>query len=121
MEVTEIRPADNIAASPLNRFEVDPAVLIAAHRHARSGGLAIIGHYHSHPRGEAIPSTVDAKMAQMDGEIWLLVGGDGEAKAWRALRGGPLHKCFEPAELTVSPQGRLAPDGGGRHEGAALV
>lgn len=120
-EVVEVRPAANVAADPRTRFEVDPSVLISAHRQARGGGLAVLGHYHSHPRGEPVPSLVDAAMAQLEGEIWLLVGRGGEARAWRAVLGGTLHGCFEPAELTVSPQARVAPEGGDRHESTDLA
>lgn len=118
--VTQVRPAANIAAQPRHRFEIDPAVLIAAHRSARAGGPAIIGHYHSHPSGTALPSSVDAAMAQRNGELWLIVGGDGAITGWRAVMpgtSGTLHDCFEPVELTGSPQGALAPAPSGRHEG----
>ena len=117
--VMQLRPATNIAAQPLHRFEIDPAVLIAAHRAARDGGPAIIGHYHSHPSGLALPSAVDAAMAQRDGEVWIIVGGDGAITAWRAVMPGTsaaLHDCFEAVELTGSPQGALAPAPSGRHE-----
>lgn len=122
--ITQLRPASNIAAQPLHRFEIDPAVLVAAHRAARAGGPEIIGHYHSHPAGPALPSAIDAAMAQGDGEIWLIVGRDEAISGWRASKpGGPhwLHDCFEPVELTGSPQGALAPDPSGRHEGQDIA
>lgn len=81
-EVTAIRPAANIGASPQDSFELDPATLIACHRAARAGGPAVIGHYHSHPRGSATPSARDAAAAS-GGEIWLIVAG-GSAAAFRA-------------------------------------
>jgi len=120
--VSEIRPAINVAADPLHRFEVDPALLIATYREARAGGLDIIGHYHSHPAGEAVPSAVDAEMARAEGEIWLLAGGDGTLRAWRARRGGTLHGRFEPVELmTGSPQPLLARAVPERHEDAGIA
>ena len=118
-QVTQLRPAANIAAQPHHRFEIDPAVLIAAHRAARAGGPAIIGHYHSHPSGTASPSAIDAAMAQRNGELWLIVGSDGAITGWRAVMPGTsaaVHDCFEPMELTGSPQGALAPAPSGRHE-----
>jgi proteasome lid subunit RPN8/RPN11 len=120
-EVVEICPTKNVAAHPEHRFEVDPAVLIKAHRAAREGGLEVVGHYHSHPKGEAVPSAVDAAMAQVDGEIWIVVGRSGEVRGWRAKRGGELHGCFGPVELTGSPQPPLAPAELGGHEGSAVV
>lgn len=109
--VTSILPAANVAGLPEHRFEIDPTVLLAAHRAARAGGPAILGHYHSHPAGPATPSPVDAAMAEGGGEIWLIVGGDGSMGAWRAGAGGALHDRFEPVEMTVLPQHGLAPGG----------
>lgn len=76
-------PAANIAPDPARHFELDPAVLIAAHRAARAGGPAIIGHYHSHPSGAAIPSATDKACAAPDGSLWLIIAG-GKARLWRA-------------------------------------
>ncbi|MBX9796354.1 M67 family metallopeptidase [Sphingomonas sp.] len=81
--VTVVVPCRNVAADPARRFEIDPAALIAAHRAARDGGPAVIGHYHSHPGGAAAPSSADTAMAAQDGAIWLILGA-GEIAAWRA-------------------------------------
>ncbi|HZV19278.1 MAG TPA: M67 family metallopeptidase [Sphingobium sp.] len=97
--VAAIRPAANVAAEPRHFFEIDPVVLLQAHREARSGGPAILGYYHSHPEGTPTPSLVDAAMAQGNGEIWLLIGGTGSARAWRAVPVGQLHGRFEPMAL----------------------
>ncbi|MBN8820155.1 MAG: M67 family metallopeptidase [Sphingomonas sp.] len=102
-------PCANVAADPLHRFEIDPAMLLAAHKAARAGGPAIIGHYHSHPTGEPAPSSVDAAMAQGTGELWLIVGRDGTLAAWRASPTGRLHGRFDPVEMTASPHPDLAP------------
>lgn len=81
--ITAILPAANVAADPARHFELDPAVLIAAHRAARQGGLGVLGHYHSHPSGRAEPSRTDAACARPDGTLWLIVGGEG-ARLWVA-------------------------------------
>ena len=44
--IHDVQPCRNIAADPASRFEIDPAQLLAAHRAARAGGPAIVGHYH---------------------------------------------------------------------------
>jgi proteasome lid subunit RPN8/RPN11 len=113
--VIAIAAAANVAADPVSRFEIDPAVLLAVHRAARAGGPAILGHYHSHPAGRCVPSPVDAAMAEGAGEIWLIIGRDGAAAAWRAGPSGSLHGRFEPVELTVRPHGPLAPPEPERH------
>lgn len=78
--IEEARPAANLAADPLRRFEVDPAALIAAHRAARSGGLPVIGYYHSHPSGHPVPSATDCEHAGGDGSVWAIVAP--EAAGW---------------------------------------
>jgi proteasome lid subunit RPN8/RPN11 len=88
-------PAANVAADPARHFEIDPAVLIAAHREARGGGAAVIGCYHSHPQGCAEPSATDAAMAASDGGYWLIVTGD-DVQAWQTQPGRPR---FIPARL----------------------
>lgn len=78
-------PARNVAADPFNRFEIDPQALIAAHREARAGGRAVIGYYHSHPTGAALPSATDRAHAAGDGRIWAIVApgaADPDAIGW---------------------------------------
>ena len=90
----------NVAADPARRFEIDPARLLAAHRDARGGGLRVIGHYHSHPSGDPMPSPRDAADAATDGSIWILVAG-GVLSAWRAVAAGELHGRFDPVALAL--------------------
>lgn len=106
--VTAIRPAANVAEMTRHFFEIDPAVLLRAHREARAGGPAILGHYHSHPEGNPTPSPVDAAMAQGNGEVWLIVGSDGATRAWRAVPFGRLHGRFESMGL-ISPKAPSTP------------
>lgn len=96
--VADIRPAANVAAQPETRFEIDPAVLIAAHRDARAGGLQVIGCYHSHPGGRAQPSAEDARLASPDGQYWIILGADG-VTAWQAVARGDVHDRFIPVAL----------------------
>jgi proteasome lid subunit RPN8/RPN11 len=99
--ITSARPAPNIAADPARTFEIDPALLIAAHKAARSGGPRLIGHYHSHPNGRLIPSLRDADAAE-PGMIWLIVA-DGAAALFRAQRGGGIEGMFCRIALDVRP------------------
>ncbi|PZU09483.1 MAG: peptidase [Sphingobium sp.] len=86
MDIAEVHPAPNVAADRARHFEIDPATLIAAHRAAREGGASVLGHYHSHPSGIALPSATDVASASPDGSLWLIVGG-GQATLWRAEAG----------------------------------
>lgn len=98
--VRAIRPAANVAPDPARHFEIDPAVLVAAHREARRGGLAVVGHYHSHPSGVAEPSATDAACAAPDGALWLIVG-DGQARCWRAGDAGAGAVRFDEAPIRI--------------------
>jgi len=93
--VEQALPAANVAADPARFFEVDPVVLLAAHRAARSGGPAILGCYHSHPHGPPSPSPRDAAAAAPDGWLWLILGMAGEGM-WRAVANGTVHGRFDP-------------------------
>ncbi|WP_176595851.1 MULTISPECIES: M67 family metallopeptidase [Sphingobium] len=94
-----ILPAANVAPDPARHFELDPAVLIAAHRAARGGGARIVGHYHSHPGGVPVPSATDAACAAADGSLWLIVGG-GIARLWLAT-GQDENARFVEASLVI--------------------
>lgn len=91
----------NVASDPVRAFEIDPADLFSAHRAARGGGPRVIGHYHSHPTGRALPSARDAAMAPPDGALWLIVGG-GDVTAWRAVARGVIEGRFEPVALAIA-------------------
>jgi proteasome lid subunit RPN8/RPN11 len=102
--IAAAQPCRNVATDPRARFEIDPAALIAAHRAARAGGPALVGCYHSHPRGNAMPSPRDAADAQANGWLWLIVG-DGEVRAFRAVKVGSVDERFEPIRIVPSHPG----------------
>ena len=97
-QITGYQPARNIADNPERAFELDPAALLAAHRAARNGGPAVIGHYHSHPDGPAQPSPRDAAAAGGDGQLWLIVTAS-DWSLWRAEARGALHGMFAPVNV----------------------
>jgi len=100
--ISAILPCANLAPDPARRFEIDPAALIAAHRAARGGRARIVGHYHSHPTGLAIPSARDAADAIEDGVIWLIVADD-VVRAWRTVRDGGVEGRFDECRLREVP------------------
>lgn len=93
--VSSIEAVANLASTD-DAFEVDPAVRIALQRRLREAGegLRVIGHYHSHPFGEAHPSARDRACAEEAGLVWLIVsaGPDGarEIGAYVAASGPAL-------------------------------
>ena len=80
--IETIGPARNVHRTPETHFEIDPQALINAHRAARRGGPEVIGYYHSHPNGIALPSATDRSMAHGDGMAWAIIG-SGEITFWR--------------------------------------
>lgn len=76
-----LHPARNIA-SARDRFEIDPTDHFAALKAARANGRTLIGCYHSHPGGQAAPSTTDLAGAGEEGFLWLV--------AALGAAGGPL-------------------------------
>lgn len=80
--IVEVVPAINVHPTPETHFEIDPKLLIDAHRAARDGGPEVIGYYHSHPNGLAEPSATDRAMAVGDGRIWAIITADG-IKFWK--------------------------------------
>jgi proteasome lid subunit RPN8/RPN11 len=99
--IREAVPAPNVAADPARSFEIDPATLLRVHREARGRGLAVIGHYHSHPNGSREPSRRDAARALENGQLWLIVAG-GAVAAWAVAPGGPVHGRFAWRALEVA-------------------
>lgn len=76
------RPAANVHPRPDRHFEIDPLALIAAHKAARGGGMALLGYYHSHPNGRAQPSDTDRDHAAGDGRIHAIIA-RGAVTWWR--------------------------------------
>ena len=80
--ILEARPARNVHSTPETHFDIDPAVLIDAHRAARAGGPRLAGYYHSHPTGAPEPSATDRAQAAHDGRVWAIAA-EGEVRFWR--------------------------------------
>lgn len=86
--VHHVIPVEN-ASTPQgrkNEYLVAPLAILAAQRRAREDGLEIVGYYHSHPSGSALPSALDRRNAWPD-TCYVILGMRGgklaEAKSWR--------------------------------------
>lgn len=84
--VTGLAPSRNRAAAA-DAFEIDTALRLALQRRLRREGEAVIGVWHSHPAGPAMPSARDAAGAWEAGLIWLITAGE-TTTAWQALGAG---------------------------------
>ena len=67
--------ATNVSSTPVTKYRVDPREHIALQRILRRlvPPLAIVGVYHSHPRGPAAPSSTDVKEAHVREWVHVIV------------------------------------------------
>jgi proteasome lid subunit RPN8/RPN11 len=98
--IDAVVPLRNAHPEPKQGFALDPAEHLAAARHARAAGKSVLGHYHSHPSGNAAPSMADAAQSHEEGVCWLIVAAR-EARLWISRGGGPVLQAFEPVELML--------------------
>ncbi|MCF8479556.1 MAG: M67 family metallopeptidase [Rhodospirillum sp.] len=106
--VTAVHGAANVLAGEhADRFELDPATRLRIQRECRARGEVVLGHWHSHPSGVALPSATDAARAFEDGLVWLIQATDpatGRAEALEGVRStgrcGPVERAFRPLALT---------------------
>jgi proteasome lid subunit RPN8/RPN11 len=79
LHVLEAIPCSNGAADPTRRYEISPVDYFAQIRRCRrineaqSERFAVVGAYHSHPRGNPEPSETDVEQAFRD-FVFLIVG-----------------------------------------------
>lgn len=103
-------PGKNLATERADRFEMDPLDILRAEERAEAAGLAVIGYYHSHPDGPAIPSQEDLRWA-WPGPRYLLVavhqGRPLDARVW-LLEEDPAGKRFVPGRLEIVAAGESA-------------
>lgn len=89
-----IIPIPNHAADPLHFFGMEQAALVRAMFDIQRAGLALIGIYHSHPRGNAIPSLTDIQRCAYPDTAYLIVGlgrKHPELAAWN-IRNGSVER-----------------------------
>lgn len=93
----EAVPSPNLApAGRDDLFELDTALHLALQRRARACGRRVVGIYHSHPGGRAVPSARDAAGAWDESLIWVIIAtdlaGGCEIRAW-VPGGGSFTEC----------------------------
>ncbi|MFQ5350700.1 MAG: Mov34/MPN/PAD-1 family protein [Thermoanaerobaculia bacterium] len=86
VRLVRVEPCLNQAPDQRSRFTISPDSLLAAYRSVRHRGEQVVGTYHSHPLGAAVPSDVDRESAWPGASYLILgVGEDGvrERRSWR--------------------------------------
>ena len=75
--VNEVWPATNLLADVAGRFELDPRYRLRVEKICRGTVHRVVGHWHSHPLGDAKPSATDLDHAYEPDLVWLIVATDG--------------------------------------------
>jgi len=107
-QVTHIFPVPNVASEPHTRYQLDAQRLVTVFAQLERDNLTLLGFYHSHPNGEALPSPTDIREATYPDVAYVIVGLKDVPRisAWR-LRWGEaetveLHIGDEPPAPSVS-------------------
>lgn len=79
--VQELVPLSNESHSRVDSFYIPAGVLLHLERAAEARGLHVVGFYHSHPNGDAIPSSTDLDQA-LPGYIYLIAARN-DLRAWQ--------------------------------------
>lgn len=90
--VSAICPVENSEEEDRRRgYWMAPAELLVIHKGARAHGEQVVGYYHSHPEGGAVPSERDREAAA-PGVSYLIVGiaetEVSEQRSWRLREDG---------------------------------
>ncbi len=92
----------NVADHPQHQFRLDNQAFLQAMFEFERTGLTLIGIYHSHPNGDAIPSQTDIRQAAYPDTYYLIVGlksGEPAIGVWQIRR----HEV-NPVELYIGHQ-----------------
>ena len=105
-EILEAVPASNAAPDPTRRYEISPVEYFAQIKRCRrisaaqSESFAVLGAYHSHPRGGPQPSQTDTAQAFRD-FVFVIVGLAGAAGGMEVRAYTLEDEQFVPVELQV--------------------
>ncbi|WP_416898430.1 MAG: M67 family metallopeptidase [Minwuia sp.] len=87
IEIGAIVPSPNLAEDAATHFEIDPGLRLRTQRESRARGVEVVGHFHSHPFGDPVPSERDRAEAHEPELVWLIMGmrwgGPQGLAAWR--------------------------------------
>jgi len=104
--ILEAVPASNGASDPTKRYEISPVDYFSQIRRCRrindqqSEHFAVVGAYHSHPRGTPEPSETDSAQAFRD-FVFLIVGLGGSAGGMQIGAYTLDGETLTPVPLTV--------------------
>lgn len=103
LTVTEVAATDNVAENPADSFAIDPQAQFALLRATRATGRRVVGHYHSHPRGPAVPSVRDLAMAHDPEAVWIVIDSSASGANMRAFCHPTGMGRFVEVPIMISP------------------
>ena len=99
--VASVHLARNRLASPY-RYDVDPEDLVRIVHRLEGSGQELVGIFHSHPNGPAVPSATDLREARYRVVHLVADASSGELRAWR-IQGA----CAYEVPLVIGDTGKL--------------
>ncbi len=97
--VDKLELTKNIALNPLKHFEIDPKPLFDANRKSRVSDDKLIGVFHSHPNGRAVPSKLDASNVVL-GQIWIIIANN-SMRGWLSDENGEIYDRFNSIIINI--------------------
>jgi proteasome lid subunit RPN8/RPN11 len=87
--IEAVVPVANTATDPTHRFELDQRAFIRNVFAAEKRGMALVGFYHSHPTGLALPSQTDIDQCHYPDAVQIIIGlrSQPPVTAWRLAYG----------------------------------
>lgn len=102
-EVCEVAVARNSATDRrLERYVIDPQLLLRVQKEARQRGMDVVGYYHSHPDHGATPGQFDLDTAWPDVAYLILAVAEERVtgvRCWHLRKGG---ETFDEVEIGYS-------------------
>lgn len=103
--VSSVALSNNIAADRKRYFEIDPGLRIRLEKELRDKTESIIGVFHSHPNGPALPSRQDEKMIIERHLVWLIAASTSSGIADLNAFTPNKETGFSPTTLTIQNGG----------------
>lgn len=103
--VDQAVPGHNVHVNPQQHYLIDATTLLHADDLARATGQEVVGFYHSHPRGAAVPSVHDLRDAWPE-HVYLIVAfanGLPYVCTWQVDQQGKLRPVPSPHASVPTP------------------
>jgi desampylase len=81
-QIVDAVPIANQSTRARDRFYIPAVDVMRVERAAEQDGYMVMGFYHSHPHGDAVPSITDVQNA-LPGYVYWIASRRGEVRAWR--------------------------------------